>query len=414
MAKPTLPPPAMTIGNQEARRFLLHHHFLLKPRRLVGKPGVLEIFERLRCIQFDTINVVGRNADLVLQSRVKNYRASLLDELLYQDRALIDGWDKLASLYQTKDWPCFARWRQVRRERLPSRSKEAAEAAPRILDAIRKEGPKSSIDFKTEVKTDWFWAPTSVARAALEALYMTGQLGIHHRVNTRRVFDLAERLIPSEVLNQPDPHPSVQGYRDWHVLRRIRGLGIASPASGEHWHGILEAYKVPERTPVLNRLVENGDVIPLEIEGVEGQTLFIRRSDWDRWEAEKPKSLTPAAAFIAPLDNLIWNRKLIAALFGFDYVWEVYKPKDQRKYGYYVLPVLYGDRFIARMDASVDSKTNQFTLNNFWWETGVQPTDTMIKALSRAMRDFVKFTGAEDVILEETIAKDPHIQAILP
>lgn len=413
MPPATLPAPTLTLSSREARRFLLAHHHLLPPRRLAGKAGVLALFERLGCIQFDTISVVGRNADLVLQARVKNYRPNLLEELLYQDRELIDGWDKVASIYPSKDWPNFARRRRQRREYLPSRSEEAAQAAPRLLEAIREDGPKSSLDFKTESKTDWFWAPTSIARAALEGLYMTGQLGIHHRVNTRRIFDLTERLIPPVIFNQPDPHTTDQDYQDWHTLRRVGGLGIASPSSGEHWLGILGGEKVRERNTILARLVENRDLLPITVEGLDGQTLFIRQSDWDRWETQKGKSLKPQASLIAPLDNLIWNRKLIAALFGFDYVWEVYKPKSKREYGYYVLPVLYGDRFIARLDAKLDRKSNSLTIKNLWWEEGVEHNETMLAALARCLEAFRAFTGAAEITLGEPIAKDRLIRSMI-
>ena len=115
MAEITLPSPTMTLGKAQARRFLLAHHALWPPRQLEGKAGVMDYVRHVGCIQFDPINVVGCNPDLVLQSRVAGYRPVLLDELLYQDRQLVDGYDKVASIYLTADWPCFARRRAVMR-----------------------------------------------------------------------------------------------------------------------------------------------------------------------------------------------------------------------------------------------------------------------------------------------------------
>jgi uncharacterized protein YcaQ len=287
------------------------------------------------------------------------------------------------------------------------------DATPRVLEAIQEKGPLSSLDFKFEGKTDWFWAPTSVARAALETLYMTGEIGIHHRVNTRRVFDLLERLIPEKVFNQADPHETLEDYQDWHLKRRMGGMGLATPASGEHWLGILDGDKATGRRKILERLVEQGKVIPLAVEGLEGQTFFASKGDLVRWENEKPARAPKAKmAFIAPLDNLIWNRKLIKDLFGFEYIWEVYKPKKVRQYGYYVLPVLYGDRFIARMDAKFDKKTKILNIINWWWEEGIEPNEAIRKEMEKSIQDFGRYLGAEGVELGKALNKEPLFHEI--
>ncbi|MHA2428515.1 MAG: DNA glycosylase AlkZ-like family protein, partial [Candidatus Hermodarchaeia archaeon] len=123
--------------------------------------------------------------------------------------------------------------------------------------------------------------------------------------------------------------------------------GLVTLTSGEHWNGI-RGVKAPQRRAIVKRLAEQGKVIPVSAEGLEGQTFFMRESDLVTLNSIKGKRAPKAqAALIAPLDNLMWNRKLVQSLFGFSYVWEVYKPKAQREFGYYVLPVLYGDRFIA-------------------------------------------------------------------
>ncbi|NIW46694.1 MAG: hypothetical protein GWN14_17860, partial [candidate division Zixibacteria bacterium] len=266
------------------------------------------IFARLGCIQFDTINVVGRNADLVLQSRVENYQPEILEKLLYQDRVLIDGWDKVASIYATDDWPFFERHRNRMREQLHRRSPNASEVTTKVLKKIEANGHSSSLDFKDSTKTDWAWGPTSITRAALEILYAEGKLGIHHRVNTRRHFDLIERLIPSDLLQAPDPNPTDEQYQEWHVLRRIGGLGIASNKSGEHWLGIYGARKVSERKSVIQRLVEKNLVAQLVIDGIQPQTFYIRTEDVPKL-SDLPQPPKPTnAAFLAPLDNLLWNR----------------------------------------------------------------------------------------------------------
>ena len=138
----------MTLSKTHARRFLLAHQRLWPPRRLMGKAGIMDFIRHVGCIQFDPINVVGRNPDLVLQSRVANYRPALLEELLYTDRQLLDGWDKMAAIYLTTDWPYFARHRAYMRERRDARFNLPMEITSAVIEAIRERGPLSSIDLK--------------------------------------------------------------------------------------------------------------------------------------------------------------------------------------------------------------------------------------------------------------------------
>ena len=401
--------PPITISNKTARHFLLNHHFLLPPRNLSLDQIISQIFSRLGCIQFDSINVVGRNADLVLQSRVQNYQESILDRLLYQDRLLMDGWDKVASIYSIEDWPFFERHRKRMGSHNHRRSRDASKATSNILMMIKENGHASSLDFKDRNKTDWAWGPTSIPRAALEILYAEGKLGISHRVNTRRHFDLIERLIPADILNQPDPNLSDEEYQEWHVLRRIGGLGIASLKSGEHWLGIYGARKVPERNKILDRLLQKEKVILVKIDNLDNQDFFIRAEDLPRLRNLPNTSKTNKAAFLAPLDNLLWNRKLIKDIFDFDYTWEVYKPKDKRQYGYYVLPVLLGDKFIARVDLKYERKEKALNLNNWWWESNVQITPDSHSAIRSCMGDFINYLGADSFQLSKVALKSPEI-----
>lgn len=363
------------------------------------------------CIQYDTINVVGRNADLVLQSRIKNYRPGLLEELLYNERVLWDGWDKMASIYASNDWPYFARRRKLNGDYYNNRAKAIGEYAPEILEAIGEKGPLSSIDIKNNEKIIWTWgSETGLARAAMDMLYAAGKLGIHHKVGTRRVFDLTTRLLNENILEHPEPNKNDEKYHDWHVLRRLGSLGLAHPGAGEHWLGIA-GMKSGERRAALARLVDKGEVLTIGVENLPKETFFIRKVDLPTLEkashGRQPKAM---ASFIGALDNLMWDRKTIRKLFGFDYVWEVYKPVVKREYGYYVLPVLYGDQFVARLDAKVDRKVGTLTIENWWWEQGIRPDDAMTKALAGCLSDFRKYLDAKKIMLGKKVArrKDLH------
>ena len=406
MAQSPLPSPSIQISKQNARRFLLAHQGLWPPRKLSGKKGILQLVSKLGCIQYDTINVVGRNADLVFQSRIKNYRSEMLADLLYKDRTLWDGWDKQASIYTTTDWPYFHRRRELNGSYYKNRSEVVSKYAPEVLRAIKESGPLSSIDFKNDEKIQWTWGnETGLARAAMEMLYAYGQIGIDHKIGTRRVFDLVERLLPKEITDTPEPHENDDDYRDWHVLRRLGSLGLAHPGAGEHWLGIVNT-KSNEKRKTLARLVEQAKVTAVSIEGLASDTFFIRTQDLPMLEkVSKGRQPNQQASFIAPLDNLMWDRSMIEKLFRFKYIWEVYKPKTKREYGYYVLPVLCGDQFVARLDAKFDRKVNILHINNWWWREGIEPNDAMKKSLARCIKDFRNYLGAGETIINDNLSK---------
>lgn len=405
-----MPDSTIKLTRLQARRFLLAHHSLWPPRKLKGKRGAVQYIRSVGAIQFDPINVVGRNADLVLQSRVRGYKPELLSQLLYEDRNLLDGWDKVASIYPTTDWPYFKRHRDRIRTEHGQPSNPPMQIADEVIQAIREEGPKSSIDLKSGESIEWTWGVnTSLARACLEVLYAMGELVVHDRVGTRRAFDLAERALPSDVISAPDPNQSLEEYRDWHVLRRIGGLGIANPAAGDWWLGIHKT-KADQRRASVERLVERNQVTLVEIEGIAGRAFLIRTADLptlDRVRHGRPPKAR--AAVIGALDNLAWDRNMLRWIFDFDYVWEVYKPLAQRRYGYYVLPILYGDRFIARMDPAYDRDRRELTISNWWWEDGVEIDDGMRSALVNCLQEFGRYLQADQVLLGGTLKNNPSL-----
>jgi uncharacterized protein len=401
-------PQPITISKTEARRFMLAHHGLYPPRQRQGKDGVLDYIRQVGCIQFDPINIVGRNPDLVLQSRVKDYRPSMLDELLYSDRKLLDGWDKMASVYALADWPNFTRRREWLREHKHER-RPPQEALEDTLEQVGQRGPVSSLDFKETKKVDWSWGPTKIVRACLEQLFSEGHVGVDHRVNNRRSFDLIERLVPAEVLSQLAPFETEEDYQNWHVQRRVGSMGLAQARTGDCWGGILGVGS-RERQATIKRLIEQRALIPINITEIPEKEYYVRRTDLAILESiQKDSQPSPGAAFIAALDNFIWNRNLIEELFNFHYRWEVYKPKTQREYGYYVLPVIYGDRFIARIDPSFDKKKRILSVNNWWWESGVELDDEMKSALSAAWDDFVTYLDGQDIVLGKAIQNQAQL-----
>lgn len=397
----------ITLSKQQVRRFLLAHQYLWPPRSLVDKQGILTFIEHVGCIQYDPVNLVGRNPDLVLQARLQNYHHEQLDQLLYEERLLVDGWDKMASIHLARDWPFFSRHRAMVRARYASEEEPAMMVAPLVRQEIAARGPLSSIDIDHSHTIDWMWGqPTRQVRAAMELLYRMGEFGIHHRMNSRRYFDLVERLLPAALLESVDPHTQDLAYQRWHVLRRVGSLGVANPRASEYWLGI-QGLKAPQRREVLQSLLESGELVKVILQGEIPHELYLRYQDLTTLERfQQVDSTIPQAAFIGPLDNLLWDRDLLRWVFDFDYIWEIYKPARLRRYGAYVLPVLYGDRFVARMEAVFVRKTTQLTVRNWWWEDGVEPGQQMVSALNEALRSFADYLGAKYIYVEpESLAK---------
>lgn len=389
------------LTNSQARRLLLAHQGLLQPRSFHGKAGLLEYVRRVNCVQFDPLDIAGRNHELVLQARVRDFSLPMLHEALYDDRRLLDGFDKNMCVYCTEDWPFFKRNRDAARHELEAKAHPVVDAAGGVRREIERRGPVSSSDIDLEQAVRWPWGPTRLARAALEGMYFWGELVVHHKVGVRKVYDLAERHIPRAVLDAPEPNPSDEDYHDWHVHRRIGSVGLLANRGGEAWLGI-EGTTSAKRAESLARLTACGRLRQVRVEGIPNP-LYLRAQDESALEeALRPDGPVPQAAVLAPLDNLIWDRRMAQELFGFDYTWEVYVPPAKRRYGYYVLPVLYGDRFVARFEPARDRKAGVLAIRNWWWEADVNAGDKgMLSALVTCIDAFRVFLGCGSVRIED-------------
>ncbi|NLG24866.1 MAG: hypothetical protein GX558_05890 [Clostridiales bacterium] len=333
------------------------------------------------CIQFDPLDVVGRNPDLMLQSRVEGYSPRHLERALYADRRLIDGFDKNLAIFAVEDFPHLRRLRDgTFRGFRTHQAIEAASAA--VLDAIDRRGPLCSDDLDMNEKVDWPWGKTTLARAALESLWVAGRLVIHHKKGVRRYYDRIERHLPAHILAAKDPNPRDEDYYKWQVLRRIRSVGLMWNR-GSDAYLCIDGMKKPGRDGAFQALLAEGAIEPVEVDGVG--TLYAATADLPRIERAAGQPTPPVGRVIAPLDNLMWDRRLIEALFGFRYRWEVYVPADKREYGYYVLPVMLGDRFAARFEPS-PWRGGPLSIKNWWWET--EPDAEARQAIDRCMGRF--------------------------
>ena len=399
----------MRLTQEQARCFLLAHQGLWPPHARRGKAGVLDHIRRVGCIQYDPLKIAGSSPELVLQARVADFRPAMLHELLYQDRRLLDGLDKVMSIYPVEDWPYFRRRREAARQRFGDDSAPVTAILPHVRQAIAERGPLSSIDLDFNETVDWPWAPTRLSRAALESMYLWGELVIHHKVHTRKVYDFAHRHIADDLLAAPEPNPTEEEFHDWYVYRRLGGIGLFWNRAGDAWIGMPDI-KSQARAAALKRLAKQGLILEVDVEGLD-MPCYMRSEDRALLEKAldggKP---TPRAAILAPLDNLLWDRRFIRQLFGFSYIWEVYKPVAEREYGYYVLPILYGDRFVARFEPGRDKRSGALVIKNWWWEEDVRPAKRMQTELQRCFGRFLGFLGAPSLQVDGQIAARPDMR----
>ena len=390
------------LTNAQARRFVLSKHGLIGPHTFNGKEGALAFVRNAGCIQFDPVDVCGKNAELTLQSRVGGFTKQTLSELLYEDRALFDYPDKCLSIIPTEDWPCFERYRAAARKNLEAYP-EMKELTERTRSFIESNGPVSSDGLKLgyEGRMNWFsaihWSGGGKAeRAALEQMYTTGELVIHHKAGTRKFYDLAERHIPAEILGAPDPHPNDFDHIKWRVLRRIGAVGLMWDGLSDAWLNIME-FDNATRSAAIESLLSEKKLVSLSVEGIR-RPLYARTEDAGQVEyAIDGPDFPSRCEFIAPLDCLMWDRKLIKALFGFKYAWEIYTPPAKRMYGHYTLPVLYGDRFIARADISANRKDKALEVKKIWFEEGGGRTKAQDKIIKKRLELFAEFNGCVEV-----------------
>ena len=391
-----------TITRQQARQFILSKQGLIGAYRFIGKDGAYAYVRQAGCIQFDPVDVCGKNAELTLQSRVKGFQKAMLQELLYQDRVLVDYADKELSIWPTEDWPYFSSYRD-RSRRLGDTFEGLEALKEKAVAYIQEHGPVCSDTLPIEGEIFWHssmhWSgnwhkQSQAARSVLEQLYTDGELVIHHKNGSRKYYDLARRHLPEAVLQAENPCKNEEEFLSWRVLRRIGAVGLLWDKNSTAFLGI--DLNVEKRKRVLASLAGADRIRPVLVEGLK--PLFYYRSEDDailQSILEGQADLKPRMSLIAPLDPLLWDKALILSLWDFRYSWEIYTPAEKRRYGYYTLPMLYGDRFVGRLEAVPDRREHVLQVKGLWWEPGVRQTKKLSTALEQALRRFAAFNNCQ-------------------
>ena len=388
----------------------------------------MRVIDRLGSLQFDPLEVAGRNHDLVLLARIHGYRREWTDELLYRDRLLYETYNKGLSLVPTAELPFYRiTWDLNRIEHDGKAFDEHAPLVEELLERIRASGPMSSTDIEPRAAIDWYWRPTNQVRALLEAMGEAGILGLARREGNRRVYDLAERLFPAALLAA---RRTADEQRRHKLLSRFRAHGLlGTSGQSEIWLGTgpsngrggVASATVADRVRRRGALVDEGVLTPVVVEGLKGlrfvlsdELPLLHQAEREIAIGQPPDGRRPGVAFLAPLDPLVWDRQLLRPLFNFDYVWEVYVPAAKRRWGYYVLPIWFGDRFVGRIEPRIDRQAKALRVLGLWWEDGFDPLaeDGFVDGFAEALEAHRRFADARTISLPRLGRHRPFAAAV--
>jgi len=396
----------LPVVTREAARLLLMNAqgLLADPGRRATPATLQKIIEQMGFVQLDSINVVERAQHLTLASRLDAYRPDHLSRLLEKERSLFEHWTHDASAIPTK-W--FAHWKlrfAGAREliwRKPWWRERMGEDPDKVIAQVReriaREGPLRSLDFEHKqqgVSLSWWgWKPQ---KAALEYLWSTGELLVTRREKFQKVYDLTERVLPE---HSREPQPTEREHVEWACHTALERLVVATPKEiAEFWHAIGMA----KAKAWCEEGARAGRIVPVLLESSDGakERVSFAMYDWERRLSGLPAP--PAKTrLLSPFDPVLRDRARARRLFNFDYRFEAFVPGPQRQYGYYVLPVLEGDRLVGRLDPKFNRSDGLLNIRQIYWEPGIRVTLSRRRGLDRAVGQLARLIGAQEVIWPE-------------
>jgi uncharacterized protein len=361
-----------SVSLAQLRRYVVAHQGYVTRFRRARANDVAAAISRLGCVQLDSISTVGRAHRLTLSSRIGHYPERTVSRLLKTGR-IFEYWAHEACLVPIEDYPLFKRRMEHLRERhwWGRKHDHDPEVKESVLDALRTNGALPTRFFEGGGGGGmWNWKPE---KRILEDLFAAGEVVVSGRDGFQRLYDLPERVIPREQLDAPVP--SEEEFRRGYALRAVQGRGALTESGiAEHcrFQGGAKAMR-----PVVDELVEEGLVRRLAID--DGGAPVVVPAD------AVVDGAPSGGVLLCPFDNLVWDRAFLQRIFGFDHVIEVYKPAPQRVFGYYVLPFLYGDRLVGRVDLKSDRAEGVLRMKAFHLEPRVRRSGALEAALDRAL-----------------------------
>lgn len=391
-----------TISRQTARRFVLGRQGLWPGRRFAGKDGTEAALRQMQDVQVDPINVIGRSHDLALFSRVLDYRPRDLEALLYTDRKFLD-YGNILLIHPMDELPFWQPIMQRQRERHAERAAHHREAEEHVIAEMKARGPLACRDFGGRTRIRGGFNTMKDTSAALYILWIGGHVMTHSRRGFDRVHDFFENVAGTPFAPTDVSIEEAEGY---FAVKTLRDLGLATVREWAKRASVIVHRRIglPEAQSVLDSLRASGQAAGVEVEGqkqpyflpCEGAALIPILETGGVPENWKPLETTTEdeVTFLAPLDNVVWDRDRAKSLFEFEYLWEVYKPAHLRRWGYYTLPILYGDRLVGRIQPVLDRKAGVLRVSGLWLDDpGLESEPAFAAALAAGLARFARYHG---------------------
>ena len=345
-----------------------------RPTGRVDARHLRRVLDRIKLLQLDSVNVLVRSHYLPLFSRLGPYPMELLDDMAYRRRELFECWAHVASLVPVEHYPAI-RWRMC----APTGGRPLP-GVDAVYQEVVERGPLSAAQLTDPGQRRGPWWGWNDGKRALEWLFREGRVTTAARPNFERVYDITERVLPPEVVNRPIPP-------EHEARKQLLLLGAEAHGIGTD-RDLCDYFRLAltKTRPVLRELVEEGTLIPVEVEGWKDKA-YLHAG------ARVPRRID-AAALLTPFDPIVWERSRAERLFGFFYRIEIYTPAPKRIYGYYVLPFLLGDRLVARVDLKTDRAGGRLLLRGAFLEPGHDPA-TVAEALYEQLVSMAKWLGVD-------------------
>lgn len=391
----------LTITIDTARRFILGKQGLWPGRRWRGMSGTAQAMRAIEYLQLDPLHIIARSHDITLHSRVLDYTPGMWEAVAYQQRAFFDwgGWLAVRPMDELPHWRVVMRRERERDTRLSSTTRDHAEAIAEMRAILHERGTVSNRDFTMATRTRTHdYRGRKDSALALYYLWRIGDVMTHHRERFERVYALTEMVAPAQLIRESDEAEADR----FLITKEVSFSGLARLSRKSD--AFLRGVPFDDAQQLRAALVADGTLIEVRVEGWK-ERHYALASDaallHDLSAGRVPMAWTPLetsttdeVVFLAPLDQ-VSARGRAKVVFGFDYAWEVYKPAHQRAFGYYTLPILWGDRLVARFDSKLDRTTNTFVILGLWLEDQALGSDAAFAtALARGLARFVTFLGA--------------------
>lgn len=392
---------AIEISKKEARRIVSQTQLKMDFKSSDSKENTLHVITQLGYVQIDTISVVQRAHHHTLWSRIPEYHPNLLRELQNKDRRIFEYWGHAHSILPLEDYrfylarmksyfdPC-GKWEKQRLEKYGHLMKPA-------IERIRQEGSLMSRDFSNSdvIKVEDGWNPKPI-KAALEMLFWRGDLMIKERINNQRVYDLTERVLPDWV---DVKIPGEKEIDEFLVLRALTANCIADRRDISDYIHLSNKSKIKD---ALDDMIEKDQVKRLKIDGIS-QVYYALSSAYS--VISENETVLKEVFILSPFDNFVINRKKLNDLYNFNYTIECYVPEAKRKFGYFVLPIFFKDKFVGRMDPKCDRKKRILLIKNLVFEESFEPGDEFLMKFTQKLNSFLVFNGCHSLIFENVKPK---------